>query len=410
MTTPNDVAIVGAGPYGLSVGAHVRAAGASVRQAGIPLQLWRTMMPKGMYLKSQGFASDLSSPDRQHTLEAFCKKTGRPYKSYGLPVSLETFVAYALWFRDELVPDIDETTVTNVEKDGEVFALRLENGDEFTARNVVVAAGVQHFSFLPREVRDLPSSVCTHASQHDDLGVFAGKRVIVLGAGQSALESAALLKESGADVELVARRKVLRWNGQPLAPDRPLPSRLREPESVLGSGWATWFYSSHPDIFRHLPRDVRVTRARTALGPAGACWLPDRVIGKFPQHLGHNLQWAKESQGGVALGLEDPNGASVELSADHILAATGYRSDLRRLTFLADALRLGLKTTAGTPWVDGDYQSSAKGLYFVGPAVAPTFGPVMRFVCGSDHAARTVARRFGGTIRPRARARTRTRV
>lgn len=363
------------------------------------MNLWRTLMPKGMFLKSQGFASNLSSPDGEHTLEAFCKATNRPYRDYGLPVPLDTFVAYGMWFRNELVPDIDETTVTEIVRDDEAFSLRLANGEQFAARSVVIAAGVEHFAYVPELLADLPESLCTHSSAHDDLGVFDGKRVVVLGAGQSALESAALLHEGGAEVTLVARESALKWNGQPLALDRPLLSRLKEPESGLGSGWATWFYTRQPQLFRHLPRDVRVFRARTALGPAGACWLPDRVQGKFPLLLGHSVQWAKEARGGVALGLEDGSGASVELAADHVLAATGYRGNLKRFTFLSDALQRSLRTTADTPWVDGAYQSSVPDLYFIGPAVAPTFGPVMRFVYGSDHAARTVARRFGGTAR-----------
>jgi hypothetical protein len=374
------------------------------------MNLWRTMMPKGMYLKSQGFASNLSSPDGEHTLEAFCKATNRPYRDYGLPVPLDTFVAYGTWFRDELVPDVDETTVTEIVRDSDAFSLRLANGEQFSARHVVVAAGVEHFAYVPETFADLPETLCTHSSMHDDLGVFAGKRVVVLGAGQSALESAALLHEGGAEVTLVAREPALKWNGQPLLPDRPLPSRLKEPESGLGSGWATWFYSRKPGLFRHLPRDVRVTRARTALGPAGACWLPERVQGKFPQLLGHSVRWAKESKGGVALGLEDRSGTPVELAADHVLAATGYRGDVKRLGFLSDTLQRRIRTTADTPWVDGSYQSSVPDLYFIGPAVAPTFGPVMRFVYGSDHAARTVSRRFGGTARANLSNRTKAKV
>ena len=64
---------------------------------------------------------------------------------------------------------------------------------------------------------------------------------------------------------------------------------------------------------------------------------------------------------------------------------------MRRLAFLGDGLRDSIETVAGTPAVDRDYQSSIPGLYFAGPAVAPTMGPVMRFVFGSDHAARTLA-------------------
>jgi thioredoxin reductase len=397
MSDSVDVVVIGAGPYGLSLAAHLRAAAVPFRQFGLPMGLWRTSMPRGMFLKSQGFASNLSSPDGAHTLEAFCAATGRPYASYGLPVPLDTFVAYGQWFQRELLPDLQESLVTEVvPKDGH-FEIGLDSGDRAQARNVVVAAGVEHFAFIPEQLAGLPSSVCTHSSAHADLDVFRGKSVIVLGAGQSALESAALLHESGADVQLVARKPKIIWNGPPLPLDRPLLQRLREPEAGLGSGWSTWFYSRHPELFRHLPRDSRVYRARTALGPAGSSWLPSRVDGKLPVLVGHALTWAKADGGGVRLGFEGPGGASRELAADHVIAATGYRADLRRLTFLSDQFRPALRTVADSAEVDGRYQSTVPGLYFIGPAVAPTFGPVMRFVYGSDHAARTVARRLAGT-------------
>ena len=404
MSDAVDVAIVGAGPYGLSLAAHLSAAGVRFRQFGLPMRLWQESMPAGMFLKSQGFASDLSSPDGKHTLESFCTATGRPYASYGLPVPLDTFVAYGRWFRRELVPDLEVTLVTEVvPKDGH-YEISLANGEQAQAANVVVATGVEHFATMPAPLAELPSSVCTHSSAHADLGAFRGKKVIVLGAGQSALESAALLHENGAYVQLVARKPTLAWNGPPLPPDRPLIRRLREPEAGLGSGWSTWFYSRHPELFRHLPQRTRVFRARTALGPAGACWLPGRVNeGQFPILLGHTLKSANADGDGVVLGLDGSSGASRELAADHVIAATGYRPDLRRLAFLSDQLRPELRTLADSPVVDSRYQSSIPGLYFIGPAVAPTFGPVMRFVYGSGHAARTVARQLAGTAgrRPR---------
>ena len=395
MSDAVGVAIVGAGPYGLSLAAHLGAAGVRFRQFGLPMRLWQESMPAGMFLKSQGFASDLSSPDGEHTLEAFCRATGRPYASYGLPVPLDTFVAYGQWFRRELVADLEETLVTEVVPKGGNYEISLANGDRVRAGSVVVATGVEHFATMPAQLAELPSSVCTHSSAHTDLGAFRGKKVIVLGAGQSALESAALLHENGAYVQLVARKPALAWNGAPLPPDRPLIRRLREPEAGLGSGWSTWFYSRHPELFRHLRQRTRVYRARTALGAAGACWLPGRVNeGQFPILLGHALKSANADGDGVVLELDGSGGASRELAADHVIAATGYRPDLRRLTFLSDQLRPGLRALADTPVVDRRYQSSVPGLYFIGPVVAPTFGPVMRFVYGSGHAARTVAGQF----------------
>jgi len=408
MSDAVEVAIVGAGPYGLSLAAHLRSAGVSVRQFGLPMQLWKDFMPRGMFLKSQGFASNLSDPHHTHTLEAFCEATGRPYASYGLPVPLDTFVAYGEWFRAELVPDVEEVLVTDISRRDGGFELSLANSECLRARKVVVAIGVEAFSHVPEPLSALPPSVCTHSSAHTDLGAFRGRQVIVVGGGQSALESAALLHESGCSVTLVAREAKLAWNGVPLPPDRPLRQRLKEPESGLGSGWATWFYSNHPGLFRHLPRSTRVQRARTALGPAGANWLRGRLEGQFPAFAGQSVRWAKELDGGVRLGLSGADGGSRELAADHVIAGTGYRTDITRLTFLGDRLLSGLRTVPGTgsSLVGRDYQSSVPGLYFIGPAVAPTMGPVMRFVFGSEHAATAVARRLAGSSamagRPRA--------
>src|SRR5579875_1419424 len=320
-----DVAIVGAGPYGLSLGAHLRAAGVNFRQFGLVMNLWRNAMPKGMFLKSQGFASNLCDPAGTHTLEAFCSATGRPYARYGLPVPLDTFVAYGQWFQAELVPDLEQTLVSTVTRRDGGFGLELANGETLSARQVVVAAGVEHFPYLPEQFANLPSELCTHSSQHTDLAEFRGRSVVVLGGGQSALESAALLHENGAEVQMVLRKPTVAWNGLPLDPDRPLLQRLREPEAGLGSGYGTWFYSNHPGLFRRLPRSTRIYRARTALGPAGASWLRGRVEGEFPILTGHTVRSARVAgpgEQGVRITLAGPGGER-ELTADHLIAATG---------------------------------------------------------------------------------------
>jgi FAD-dependent urate hydroxylase len=54
-----EVVIVGAGPYGLSIAAHLRALGIGFRIFGDPMHTWREQMPEGMMLKSEGFASNI---------------------------------------------------------------------------------------------------------------------------------------------------------------------------------------------------------------------------------------------------------------------------------------------------------------------------------------------------------------
>lgn len=396
-----EVAIVGAGPYGLSLAAHLRNAGVSHRVFGLPMSLWQSAMPRGMLLKSQGFASNLSDPKGTHTLQTFCAEEGRPYRYYGLPVRLQDFVDYGLWFQERLVPDLEEVLVTRIDRAGDRYSVTLATAETFTAHNVVVATGVEHFLRMPAQLAALPATVCTHSSAHRDLSGFSGQEIAVIGAGQAALESAALLHEAGARVQVIARAPGVKWNGPPLAPDRRLPQRLREPEAGLGSGWATWFYSNHPQWFRRLPSSTRASRARTALGPAGAVWLRPRVEGQFPVVTGHSLNWATADSDGVRLGLGVRGGAEQEVHADHVIAATGYRPELQRLTFIDTDLRAAVRLIDGSPWVGAHYESSVPGLYFIGPAVAPSYGPVMRFVFGSDHAVRAATGKLAMTRRSR---------
>jgi FAD-dependent urate hydroxylase len=386
-----DVAIIGAGPYGLSLAAHLRAAGVEYREFGAPMGLWRDAMPRGMYLKSQGFASNLSHPEGSHTLEAFCRATGQPYAKSGWPVPLEVFVNYGRWFQSELALTVEEEHVTAISPQDDGFGVSLANGDRVCARKVVVAIGVERFAYVPPALARLPAPLCTHSSAHADPALLRGREVAVIGAGQSALELAALLHESGAAVQLLTRKSVL-WNGEPPGSDRPLTHRLAQPETGLGSGWRLWFYSNHPEMFRLLPEAARVVRARRVLGPAGANWLRSRVEGQLQVRTGHVVRHARPLDGKVTLSVDRADGTRTEVQADHVIAGTGYRTDVRRLEFLTDDIRSRLFTVGGSPGVGSDYQSSVAGLYFIGPAVAPTFGPVMRFVFGSHHAATTVAR------------------
>ena len=156
MTSAVEVAIVGAGPYGLSLGAHLQAAHISFQVFGSTFHTWRNSMPKGMLLKSDGFASNLSDPAGELTLEKFCESRGLPYDHTRIPVQLQTFIDYGQAFQKRFLPKLDSRLVTNIRRDGEGFVLSLNDDSTVVARKVVLAVGITHFAYVPPEFQELP--------------------------------------------------------------------------------------------------------------------------------------------------------------------------------------------------------------------------------------------------------------
>src|SRR5271156_895773 len=205
-----EVVMVGAGPYGLSAAAHLRALGLDVRIFGRAMEFWASKMPAGMLLRSPRVASNISDPARNFSLEAYESSAGVPPRA---PLPLETFVDYGRWFQRELIPDLDRREVLSVRRNDAGFRIALDDGEEFQCGRVVVAGGIGSFQRIPAVFASLPTAQVSHCYQGRDLQSFSGARVAVIGAGQSALESAALLHEAGASVELIARNPFLRWIG-----------------------------------------------------------------------------------------------------------------------------------------------------------------------------------------------------
>jgi FAD-dependent urate hydroxylase len=388
----NEVAIIGAGPYGLSTAVHLRREGIPVRVFGDPFEFWRNNMPKGMILRSRKRSTHIADPDRRLTIERYEAAENVTVSRPSL--TLEEFLAYGAWYLRNGVGEVDRRRVRRVEREDHRFALDLDDGTQVHADRVVVAAGLAPFGHRPPPWDSLPRSLVRHASEINDLTEFAGERVLVVGGGQSALESGALLHEAGAEVELAMRGHQVEW----LRGDDPgtrVPLRVRAaPPTDVGSLFTGW-PAAMPDVYRVLPARARAEVSTRCLRPRASAWLRPRL--KDVPVVTDLRVVAAESQGTeVHVRLDDGS----ERTVDRVVLGTGYRIDVSRYPFLSAALMLAIGTKNGYPRLGPGLESTVPGLHFVGAPASLSFGPIVRFVVGTWFAAPAVAQRIRGGPHP----------
>jgi predicted ATP-grasp superfamily ATP-dependent carboligase len=392
------VVIIGAGPNGLAVAAHLRHAGIETLSFGETLEAWSRHMPAGMLLRSRRRSTHISDPRQELTIDAYERAEGR---RVGHPnLTLEEFIDYGSWFQRQAAPEVDSRKVTGVARHNGGFQVTLADGERLDAARVIVAAGLSPFIYRPEPYTALPASACSHAYEHADLHGFAGRRVIVIGSGQSALESAALLHEAGVTVEVLARAPSIYWlregDEQTSTAGAAKSRRLAvtPPPTDVGGRLTGWIAAA-PDVFRRVPRSLRPTVSYRCIRPAGAGWLRPRLL-DVPISCDCEVTEAQGRGDTVTLRLAD--GAT--RTADHVLLGTGYRVDVRRYPFLAPELAAELVLDGGYPVLGPGLESSVAGLHFMGAPAAASFGPIMRFVVGSWYAAPAVARRAADRRQP----------
>ena len=393
MRMGGKVLVVGAGPYGLSLAAHLRARGVEHAIVGRCMDAWVEHMPEAMVLKSEAFASDLFAPGAGYALAEYCREQGIAYAPIGFPVPRRVFAGYGREFQRRFVPELREEHVVRLERVGRAgreacgFRATTENGWSVEAERVVLAVGLHPFPYVPEAMAHLPRGLASHSFDHGDVSGFAGRRVMVWGAGASAINLAIDLKEHEAEVEVVARARRIVFHDAPVI-RRSLWERLKNPRSTLGLGWRSWLAAELPGVFRHLPVELRHRVVARHLGPAPNWTTRADFEGRIPARLGMEVERMTERDGGVELECREASGGRSVLRYDHVIAATGFRPAVERLAMLEPELAAAIATEMGAPRLDGNFQTSVAGLYMVGLAAANTFGPLFRFACGAKYAAR----------------------
>ena len=377
-----DVTVVGAGPYGLSAGSHLGASGLRVRVFGDSMSFWAKTMPEGMLLRSPRAASTIADPGGALTLEAYEAATRTPPAA---PVPLSTFVRYGKWFEQKLGETVDHRSVASVARSNSHFDLTLADGARLTSRAVVVAAGIGPFYKRPTVFASLPPHLASHSYEGRPIAEFAGRRVVVIGAGQSALESAALLNEAGSSVEVLARIAEPRWIGQHgwLHHLGPVSSLLYAKHDVGPMGISRLV--AYPQLLAKFPRRIRERIRRRAIRAAGAAWLPPRLR-RVKITRGRTVTSAEAVGRQARLRLDD----GFERRVDHVLLGTGYRVDVARYSFLSRDLSSRVRVVDGWPVLSGGLRSSVPGLYFLGAPAAGSFGPLLHFVAGTEFASQAL--------------------
>ena len=266
----------------------------------------------------------------------------------------------------------------------------LEDGDTFFAQRVVMATGLLGHEHRPAQFDGLPRALVSHSCEHTDSERYRGKRVAVIGRGQSACESAALLHEAGADVELICRGNLV-WNADPGQRSvlrkavRAMLGNMLIPPSQVGPFPHNWVNEA-PGIIQHFPQATRDRWNELNLRATAILWLRPRLK-DVPVDQGRTILAARKDGDGVALTLDNAT-----KRFDHVLLATGYQIDVDKMRLLEPRLRERIARHGGLPVLNGGFESSVRGLHFVGAAAVASFGPLLRFIAGAGFAARRVTR------------------
>ena len=380
-----DVTIVGAGPYGLAAAAHLaRIKGLEVRSFGEPMEFWGCYMPAGMYLRSPWSASSISDPGKALSIDQF---NATQKDKIPVPIPLDTFVQYGLWFRRQALPTLETRKIRDVARDGAGFRVTAEDGESWNSTRVVIAAGLGSFARRPEVFSKLSAEFVTHCSDQRDIARFRGKRVAIIGAGQSALESAALIHEAGGSVEVLVRQRSVHWLGWRQRMQRlgPIAKLLYAPTDIGPAGVSR--IVAIPNSVKYFPRVVQNKFRTRALRPAGARWLIDRTT-NVTISTSRYVTSAEVRGPAVHLRLNDNTTREV----DHVLLGTGYRVDVSQYPFLSSELVQSVRQTDGFPHLGQGLESSLNGLHFLGAPAGWSFGPLMYFVAGTEFAAGELAK------------------
>ncbi|WP_066363311.1 NAD(P)-binding domain-containing protein [Neobacillus drentensis] len=352
-----DVIIIGSGPFGISLAAHAVSNNLKYKLFGYPMDFWSNQMPQEMFIRTpQDFVSFSDSNDRL-TIHQFSEETGTELMT---PLPRPIFVEYANWFAQKAGIEFTPELITQVTYKNGVYEAVSQTGERHLAKNVIVATGVEHYKYLPNFLKEFSPNLVSHTSGYTNFSQFKGKKVVVLGSGQSAWEAAGLLHRDGADVELIYRKQ-----GPNYAGSRENEIALRD----LG------------DIFYKLPSEEKKEEWGQSPGSI-AYFLKPYVEGLVPQNKEVEIEKIEQiNEDEIRLVLSN----GTEKIVNHIIAATGFHINVDKVPFFDQELLSTIEREedySQFPKLNVSFESSLPGLYFAGPLSSHSHGPTFRFILG----------------------------
>lgn len=337
--------IVGAGPYGLSLANYMSEMGQDFKIIGKPMELWKNHTFTDASLRSDMATSEIAHPDNAYSLSTFRNQKGRASGAGSERVSVQEYRQYIDWVLNALPYEIIEVYLNNLSQKEDHFEAELTSGEKILAKQVVIATGVAHHLKVPDEFSKARDVIHSYYTQ--EIEALQNKKVLVVGAGQSAAEAMEICQKNKNLVHWYARKEP-RFYSEPL----DLPK------------WIFDLVVKSAGFFRRLPHGL--IKAIFSIFSA-TTMTPDN----------------ESKLAGV-----DRFSTMPDLDRyDHVIAATGYNYTLNHMSFLADELRDNLEMKAAMPRIDKNFMSSLSNLYFIGPSTEMFFGPPMKFMIGSQYVA-----------------------
>lgn len=348
------VLIVGAGPYGLSLANYLTEQGQEFKIIGKPMELWREHTFSDAYLRSDMATSEISHPDNKFSLETFRTKAGIKSESASERVSVKEYRRYIDWVLGSISYTVQQEYLSELTKEKDHFIAELESGTQIRAKQVVIATGVAHHLKVPEAFSDARDVIHSYFTR--EIEALRGKKVLVVGAGQSAAEAMEICQLNDNQVHWYSRKEP-RYYSEPL----DLPK------------WIFNLVVKSAGFFRRLPH--MVIKNMFSIFSA-TTMTPDN----------------EEKLGAISRFSSMPDLSEY----DHVISATGYNYTLNHMKFLAEELRGSLEMRASMPRIDKNFMSSMRDLYFIGPATEMFFGPPMKFMIGSKYVAPRLSKILAG--------------